>query len=169
MGVSPPRPLVFSNFAADLDIAIRELKDISEADNAETDAIASDLQRQLASLREELAGAQAEQRALDEQLASRRQRELARGEQGLMGEVARGHQAKLQEAKRHHVEAQARPEVDVRKMGRLEPAWFGCCRLMPTLAVLVACLPLASFGRSACSLGRRRPSRRRPPSARLPP
>lgn len=96
---------------ADLDTAIRELQQVAEADALETEAIAADLRRQVEGLR-------AEHAAVEQSAQERKLREIDKGNNGLMGQVARQHEAKFIDAKHRHAAAKARLGVHVGVMSR---------------------------------------------------
>ena len=95
----------------DLDAAIRELQQVAEADQLETEAIAADLRRQVEQLR-------GEHDLVQRQAADRRQRELEKSQTGLMGQVAKQHEAKLVVAKERHALAKSRLSVHLTVLSR---------------------------------------------------
>jgi hypothetical protein len=96
---------------AELDAGIIELNKVLEAEEKETEAIAASLRRQVQQYEAELAAMDGEKQKLEQKAAERQQRERERGERGLMGEVARRQEAKLEEAKRWSAEARIRAQV----------------------------------------------------------
>jgi len=104
--------------AAELDEGIQELEQVIQANDRETEAIASSLRRQIEQYKAELKAMGGEQAKLEKQAGERRRRELARGEQGLMGEVARKQEAKLEEARKLARDAKERAKVHAAVMER---------------------------------------------------
>ena len=96
---------------AELDRSIAELRQIMDSEAKETAAIEKSLRRQLQSYQAESTALIAEIQKLDQRDAERARREREAGERGLMGEVARQQEAKLEVASRRAREARSRASV----------------------------------------------------------
>ena len=100
----------------ELEKGIAELQRLVDADAVETEAIAAGLRTQISQLRAELKAAADDQQAVEREHESRRRREGLKGEMGLMGEVARKQEAKLQAVRERLRGAQAAAAVQAATM-----------------------------------------------------
>lgn len=108
---SNPKQAAMRKRVAEVDAGIAELRKVLEAEEKETAAIAGSLRRQVEQYKAELKAMGGERAKLERLAAERKQKEAERGERGLMGEVARRQEAKLEEARTRSREAKARAEV----------------------------------------------------------